>query len=420
MEGQNRKRLLKNTVMLYILTFSNYFLSLAVVPYETRILGKEVYGVLGVATAIMVYFQLVIDFGFLMSATQDVSRNREDKGFLSRTFTAVTLCKGVLVLFSGAVLAVLVRVIPAWQEHAGIYLLFFLGTALNGLIPDYLYRGLENMAAITIRTVCIKAFFTACILLFMKSPADLWMAPAATAVGNGAAALVCVFDVKRRFGIRFCRVGVREMGDHLKRSSVFFYSRIATTAYSALNTIILDLISAGGAPTSFYTAADKLMTTGKSAVSPISDSMYPYMVKHRDFKLVKKVLLIAEPLIILFCAGVFIFAEPFCRLVFGEEFAETGQVLRAMLPVGVVILPSYILGFPTLSAMGLSKYANTSVIAGSAFHLAVMAALYFTGNMNMITLGLAVSATECVILGIRVAVVVRCRGRMKEERDECA
>ena len=410
-----RKRLLKNTIMLYILTFSNYFLSLAVVPYETRVLGKDVYGVLGVAAAIMVYFQLIIDFGFLLSGTQDVSLHREDREFLSRTFTAVTLCKLVLIAISGVVLAALCRVIPNWRRFTLIYMIFFLGTAANGLIPDYLYRGLENMSAITIRTVCIKAFFACMILLFMKGPEDLWLAPTATAIGNTVAAGICVFDVRRRFGIRFCRVTKAEIQDHLKRSSVFFYSRIATTVYSALSTIILDLVTAGGAPTSFYTAADKLIVTGKNAVSPISDSMYPYMVKHRDFKLVKKILLIFEPLIFLFCAAVFIWAEPFCSLIFGAEFAPTGQVLRAMLPVGVVILPSYILGFPTLSAMGLSKYANFSVIAGSIFHIIIMSILFFSGYMNMVTLAAAVSATECVILAYRIIIVIHFRDRMGKE-----
>ena len=75
--ANSKQVLLQNTFMLYLLTFSNYFLSLVVVPYETRILGPTVYGTLGAATAIMVYFQLVIDFGFLLSGTQEVARSRD-------------------------------------------------------------------------------------------------------------------------------------------------------------------------------------------------------------------------------------------------------------------------------------------------------------------------------------------------------
>ena len=158
-----------------------------------------------------------------------------------------------------------------------------------------------------------------------------------------------------------------------------------------------------------------IISTGKSALSPISDSLYPYMVKNRDFKLVKKVLLILEPLIFVFCAVCFIFAEPLCAFVFGQDFAPAGQVLRAMLPVGVVILPSYICGFPMMSAMGISKHANYSVIFGSVLHIVNLLILSATGNINMVTLGLSVSMAETVILAYRLVVIWRNRNLLKGE-----
>ena len=146
--NSNKGVLLQNTVMLYLLTFSNYFLSLVVVPYETRVLGVEVFGVLGAATAIMVYFQLVVDFGFLLSGTQEVAKSRDDPAAVSRIFTATTLAKLLLIAVSLAVLMLLCQVIPAWRERQTLYLLFFCGPAVNSLIPDYLYRGLEKMSAL--------------------------------------------------------------------------------------------------------------------------------------------------------------------------------------------------------------------------------------------------------------------------------
>lgn len=139
------------------------------------------------------------------------------------------------------------------------------------------------------------------------------------------------------------------------------------------------------------------------------------MVKNRDFKLVRKILLIFEPLIFLFCAAVFIWAEPICVLLFGPDFAPAANVLRAMLPVGVITLPSYILGFPTLTAMGLTEHANYSVIFGSVLHMVNLAILYFTGHMNMITLGCAVSVAEALILGYRIFVVWRHRSIFQRE-----
>lgn len=409
--------LMRNTVMLYILTFSNYFLGLIVAPYETRVLGTQVYGTLGAAAAVMVYFQLFIDFGFLLSATQEVAVHRGNAQQLCRIFTTVTCAKLILTAISAVLLVILCGVIPAWEDRLGFFFLFFWGTAANSMIPDYLYRGMEQMSAITLRTVCIKVFFTVGILLFLKTPEDVWKVPAITALGNFIAMGYAYFDLHHRFGIRLCRISWRDLWDGIRRSSVFFYSRIATTAYSALNTVILDMISASGAPTSFYTSADKLITTGKSALTPISDSLYPYMVKNRDFKLVKKVLLVLEPLIVVFCVIFFVWAEPLCALIFGADFAPAGQVLRAMLPVGVVILPSYILGFPMMSAMGIAQHANYSVIFGSCMQMVNLLVLYLTGNINMVTLGITVSITETLILVYRIVAIWLHRDLLRKDVD---
>lgn len=418
-DKMNGKRgvLLKNTVMLYILQFSTYLLSFIVVPYETRVLGPTIYGKLGVAMAIMVYFQLVIDFGFILSATEDVSRNREDNGYLRNIFTSVTWAKLVLTAVSFAVLLVLCRAVPSWRESTLFFTLFFGATAINSLIPDYLYRGLEDMTAITVRTVLIKLFFTGMIFILLKTPEQLCVIPALNIAGNLAALIGVYLHLSKKFNIRFTKVKMADVGRAVKRSAKFFYSRIATTAYTAANTIIIDLLTAGGSTVGYYTSADKLITTGKSAMSPIADSLYPYMVKNRDFKLVKKVLLIAEPVIAAFCVVVFIFAEPLCLWFFGKNFGPVAPILRAMLPVGIIILPSYILGFPTLTAMGLSKHANYSVIFGSCLHVFNLLVLYFTGHMNEVTLGALISIAEGAILIYRIAVIYKHRDRLRPDAD---
>ncbi len=409
--------LLKNTVMLYIMQFSTYLLSFIVVPYETRVLGPTYYGKLGVATAIMVYFQLVIDFGFLLSATEDVSRNREDRNKVSKILTAVTIDKIFLTIASVIVLLALCELLPSWREDRTFYLLFLIATAINSMIPDYLYRGLEQMTAITVRTVAIKAFFTVMIVLLLKQPEQYCVIPILNIIGNGAALLGVYLHLYRQMDIRFVKCTAREVWDSFRRSSTFFYSRIATSVYTASNTVILSIISAGSS-IGYYSLADKLVTTAKNGLSPISDSMYPYMTKNRDFKLVWRILKVVMPVIIAGCAIVFIFARPLCEIVFGAEYGDAAPVLRAMLPVVIVILPSYILGFPTLSAMGLSQYANYSVVFGSALHVFNLIVLYFTGNMNMVTLGAMVSVAETAILVFRIVVIWRNRALLHVEQED--
>ena len=145
------------------------------------------------------------------------------------------------------------------------------------------------------------------------------------------------------------------------------------------------------------------------------------MVKHHDYRLVKKVLMVLEPIIIVFCGIIFVFAPQICVLLFGKPFRPSGDVLRVMLPAAVITLPSYICGYPMLSSMGLAKHANNSTVFGSIIHVINLLILYLTGHLNMITLGAAMSVAEIIIFLYRVIVIWKYRDRLKGEKtDELA
>ena len=139
------------------------------------------------------------------------------------------------------------------------------------------------------------------------------------------------------------------------------------------------------------------------------------MVRNKDFRLVKKVRLVLEPLVLLGCAVVFIWAEPLCVWFFGDEYSHTGEVMRALLPIVAFVLPSYLFGFPMLSAMGLSKHANYSVMFGSAMHVINLVVLIAFGWLNMISLAIVTSITEGLILLYRIVVVIRHRDRLAQK-----
>lgn len=398
--------LLKNTILLYVLTFSTYLINFILIPYETRVLKPDAFGLLGICTAAMAYFQLIIDFGFMLSATEEVSLNRENKRTLSIIFTTVTINKIFLIALSGISLIALCNVIPSWKCNMTFFILMFAATSINSLIPDYLYRGIENMGAITFRTVIIKLLFAMLVFIFVKKPEDYIKISIINIIGNSAALIGVYFHLLRKINVHFVKINVSDAFSRLKASAVFFLSRIATTVYTVSNTIILGMIS-GNSAAAYYTSADKLVSTAKSGLSPIADSLYPYMIKNHDYRIVKILLAIFEPLIIIACITLFIFAEPLCVWFFGDEYRNSAYALRSLLPIVIFTFPNYILGFPVLGSMGQSKHANYSIIFASSIHIINLIVLYFSGHLNMITLGIAASVAEGLILLYRSIIIVK-------------
>ncbi len=413
MAKQSKKSvLLKNTIMLYILTFCGYLFNFITVPYQTRLLGPEIYGILAFAQACMIYVQAFLDFGFLLSSTEDVSIHQDDGQELSRILSAVLQCKLLLGAIALAVILVVCFAVPTFTEHMLLYVLYFLAAFINSLLPDFLYRGLEQMSVLTYRAVSVKLFFTLAIFVLLRNAQQYYIIPLLTAVGAAGACLWTYADAYRRLNIRLVKVDRDYVMATLKRSSSYFWSRIATTVYGATNSVVIRFLYPVGDTMGLYSSAEKLMSTARSVFSPVADSLYPYMTKNRDYKLVKKVLLVLMPFVILGCTVVGIFAQEFCVLIFGEEFRASGDILRLLLPIVAISLPTYVFGYPMLTPLGCAKYANISVIVGAVLHAVQLIALYALDSLTVENVCIATCITEFTILIFRVSVVIRNRNKL--------
>ena len=164
-----------------------------------------------------------------------------------------------------------------------------------------------------------------------------------------------------------------------------------------------------------YGAANTLISSARSLMSPIADSIYPYMVKNKNYKLVKNILLILTPIIFIGTGILYIFSDLVLLIISGEEFIKAVPLFRAMLPLIIITLPTYLLGYPILGSMGKMKEANLSVVYGSIFHILGIIVLYFTSNINMIYIINLTCITETIILIIRCYYVCKYRGNKNKE-----
>lgn len=402
----SRLRLLKNTLFLYVLTFSSQVLGLITIPYQTRVLSPEMYGVVGVAISVMTFVSLILDFGILLSATPKVAAHTEDTTYLSKLYGSVFIVKGGLAIVLGIILLIVCVSFSYYRRYLNLYALYYLAYVFAAFLPDYLYRGMEQMKVITIRTVMIRAFATASTFVFLHSDADVLALPLCLLFGNVLALGVCLRYDKCTFDIRFIFPSFSDLKVLIKDSLPFFFSRISSTVYSTANPIVLNLFFAGQPVVGYYSASEKVLSVSKSVVSPIADSLYPYMVKNRDFKLAKRVLLLSAPFILIGGLILMIFADQICSFIFGPEYANAGNIVRCLIPAIMVIVPSYIICFPVLVPLGLSAKANFSNFIGLCVQLILLAILACTRSVSVYTVCLATSCAEVSVFLYRICAVV--------------
>lgn len=401
------RQLLSNTGFLYIMTISTQVLNLATIPYLTRVLGPSVYGRIGLALGYMAYIQIILDFGFTLSATQMITENKKNRVGVEKIVSAVTLIK-ILLSFVIALLLVILYKIQVFDDTNIFLIMIYLGGYLiNALIPDYFYRGIENMKIIAMRTLIIKVIFTCLIFVFVKSEKDVFFVPISFGVGSVVALIITIVDIKKNYKIKFKFPQIKEVVKIFRDTIPFFVSRFASTFYQALNVIIIGRIYGVAPEVGYYTSSDKVIMLVKMGSSPIADSLYPYMLNNKDYKLIKKFLVCVMPIITIGVIIVGIFAEPICVFVFGTEYAEVGIILRLLLPIAWVILPTYILAFPVMSPLGLVKYANLSNIIGMFIQILGLIILYITKKLNVYTICGLTSITEVSVFLYRLGIVLK-------------
>ena len=62
MDKQKSKVLVKNTIMMYLLSIAKMIIPLISLPYLTRVLSVECYGGISFAKSIIAYLQILVDF----------------------------------------------------------------------------------------------------------------------------------------------------------------------------------------------------------------------------------------------------------------------------------------------------------------------------------------------------------------------
>ena len=253
----------------------------------------------------------------------------------------------------------------------------------------------------------IKFFSMLFIFLFLRSSSDYYVIPILNIIGNLIALITIIWYTKKHYSIRLMPVSISYFFKQIKLAFPFFVSRVVSTFYTAFNTFILGILYPTGTVLGCFTTADKLITTSKSFVSPVADSIYPYMVKNKDFKLIKKLLRLFMPMIIIVGILVMIFSEQICVLLFGEEYYSAGMMLRCLIPIAMVVFPSYLLAFPTMNPLGLSKYANFSNILGATCQILFLLLLWLFNSLNVISFCIISSITEIIVFLYRLIIILR-------------
>jgi PST family polysaccharide transporter len=133
------KILLKNTFSLSILQFANYVLPLITIPYVVRVIGPDKFGLISFAQAFATYFLLIVNYGFDLSATREISSNRDDKNTLVRIYSNVLFTKAFLFTLCTLIFTSLIFLIPKFRENILVFIVYIFICGWLCLVSDMVF-----------------------------------------------------------------------------------------------------------------------------------------------------------------------------------------------------------------------------------------------------------------------------------------
>lgn len=395
------KKIFKNAIFLYVLTFSNYFIGLMLFPYLSRVLSVEKFGLIGFSTSFCLVFQMFVEYGFQISTTAMISVNRDDKRRVSQIISTMTTAKAMLAVISLVVFLLCYWFVDTLHEHFRIVVLFYIDAIIKAFLPDAYFRGIEQMKAITVRTVFAKSGILISTLLLVKGNDGLLIYPISMIVCD-AVALLWAYVLIYKEQIKWMGSTFGEIKMALKESFWFFVSRISVSINGSLGSIFLGLRFL---PDSFemgiYAGATRISTAGEQLIPPVGDALYPSMMKKKDYKLLYKMIFVVGSIWFLGCAMVYILATPLCILILGSQYALAGTCLR-ILVIGVFFgFFSFMFGYPALSPIGKATYANIAIMISACVNLIICTILWISNNITVFSVCIVFASSNIVVFAFR-------------------
>ena len=396
-KNKDVKRIGKNFSSLVILQGANFLLPLITLPYLVRVLGTERFGLVMFAQSFALFFFILVDFGFNLSATRAVSLNRNNKRKIDEIFSSVFIIKFFLILISLIIISLIVAFIPRFNKDWEIYFLSFGVVIGQALFPVWYYQGIEKMSLITVINVLAKLVFTILILVFVRSEVNYLMVPVFNSVGFIFAGIIgLLFAMKK---VSFKTPKLKNLKILFKESSQLFVSNLSTTLYTTSNMLILGLFT-NNSMVGVYASMEKLILAIKNLYTPIFQAIFPWLSSKKS----DKVIIITSKLMLpLFILGsiifliIFFFAESILDVIYNDVLITSYSNVFRILGL-IAIFSGLNMLFNMLFLSALKKYKERMKIILAAGIINLVLALIFVKFYNIYGIAITVTFTELVLL----------------------
>ena len=365
----NAKTLVKNVASLGVVQMVNFIFPLITVPYVSRIIGPEGYGIINYAMAFIVYFTLLIAYGFDLTATRRISKNPEITN-VSIIASEVLSARLGLFLISSLFFLISYLYIEPLSRTGVVSIILFIGTLSTVISPQFIFQGFQDLGIFAKVNFIRGILNTILVFVLIKQNSDYIWIPVLTAFFSITINIYLFFYSKKKFKISYQIVDFNRIIKLILDEKMIFFSTVVISLYTSTNTVVLGFF-ADNNEVGYYTTSQNFLNIVNSVLSiPLATALYPYIGKafgnSKEAGLEK--IRIVTPMIfyLTFFASlmVLVFAPIVIRIFYGHKFDLAIPALRIISFLPFIISMSNVFGIQVMLNLNFDRlFFKTTLIA---------------------------------------------------------
>jgi O-antigen/teichoic acid export membrane protein len=394
----------RNTVLLTVAQLSNYIAPLVVLPYLARVLSIESFGSVAILLTLIGVAQIFTDFGFSLAGASKIATIKNSIHDSSVYISTVMYVRMIVSLLVSLLLFVYFIFFNN-EVSVTSFILTISFIFISSMQFIFVFQGVERMEMITISNVFSKVAYIISVFLFVSYEDDVELVIFLNLISQ---LIFCIFSFYclKKLNYKILKVPISAISYLIKENYLFALSRAAVSLYSRANVLVVAQFS-GATQAALYSASEKLYQAGQNSTSPVTQSIFPYMVRTKNRTLLYKLISVIGIFIGLACTISYIYSDEIVTLFYGSKFENASEVLQVLMICLFFNFLSANLGYPAFASFGKLNLCNITVMLGLVAYISSILVVYFILDISVdaYIASLCLLFTELSVLVIRIALL---------------
>ncbi len=393
---------LRNSFYLYISNFSDYFISLLILPFIARKLGPEELGLVAFSQLFSILQLLFMNFGLELTATRKIAKIKNEKQALKRFINKTYSFKILLIpfiLFMSSLLLFLPSPISSKPHYI---LIVLVGVVFQGLTPSWFFQGIESLKHIALSKIFFRFVALILILLLVKLKNDGWIFLAINSFTSISIFIFLFLSMIKNIGM-IKPYFFKDIISFLNELKSGFFITLIPVFHQNLIALLVGLyfepIKLG-----LFLGASKIYRSVNSLYGPAADAVYPRLIFLNETNKNKSKQLLRNYFYFIFSMGlvigvmIFSFAEKISLILLGPEFQGSESLLKIFATVLPLTAISNVIGRQRmLVEMKEKKLLNVLILSLIFSIIFIFATISFLG-LNTLAFSLIIFEISSILL----------------------